>query len=153
MSAFLLPKVRIDAIVTAAIQWADHPEGFRYFYPDADRAPTRYVHLGTADRVGAMLWQANFDRTGSAPLKEWGEPVEELPPYVFEELTGVAEPLLVLKVLACYLYQTAEEPHEWRQGEPAALLDWLEREAITRLPGWDDRPGWPIEDPDVFRAG
>lgn len=71
----------------------------------------------------------------------------------FDELTGVAEPLVVLKALACHRHQTAGDPEEWRESEPAALVGRLESEAIPRLPAWEDRPGWPIEDPDVLRAG
>ena len=152
MSTFLLPKVHIDALLTASIQWADHPEGFRYFWAYSERLPTRSVRRGNADRVGTMLWQANFARTGPAPLEEWGEPVDELPPYGFEELPGTARPLTVLSALACYEYQTADDPEDWRESEPYALLTFLQAEAVRRLPGFEDEP-WPIEDRAVFQGG
>lgn len=61
--------------------------------------------------------------------------------------------LKALKALDCYRFQTAGDPEEWRESEPAALVGRLESEAITWRPAWEDRPGWPIEDRDVFRAG
>ncbi len=55
----------------------------------------------------------------------------------------------VLRALACYGYQTAGEPEEWRESEPYALVEYLTGAAVRRLPGSDDE-SWPIEDRDVF---
>jgi hypothetical protein len=68
MSQNFLPKVHIDALVTAALHWA-RPEGFPY-----RRLMTMSMKTLTranADQVGEMLWRANWDQT-----EEWADPAE-----------------------------------------------------------------------------
>ena len=147
MSQNFLPKVHIDALVTAALHWAE-PESFRY-----RRLMTMSMKTLTpanADQVGEMLWRANWDQT-----EEWAHPdervVPEMPPYAFEELPGTPDPVVVLQAIACYRYQTAGDPEHFEPGEVCGFLEWLTAAAIQQLPGIDTAP-WYIEDRDVFLA-
>ena len=92
-----------------------------------------------------MLWRANWDAVESWVDRE-DRVMAEPPDYVFEPLTGRPDPLLVLKQIAFYRYQTSgDEDQQWLLSEPAAFLDALTQSAIVRLPGEDDRP-WIVED-------
>ncbi|BCJ71402.1 hypothetical protein CS0771_09460 [Catellatospora sp. IY07-71] len=150
MSANFLPKTHIDALVTAALWWGDPDRGFRYHH-----GGPRHVTRENATRVGRMLWQANWDWTMG-----WVDPADyddedgdlrsELEGYVFEELPGEPNPLLVLRALACYVYQTAtDEPDVWRTGEAATFVDYLQAQAVRRLPGIETMP-WYVEQRDAF---
>jgi hypothetical protein len=145
VSANFLPKVHIDVLVTAALRWGE-PDGFHY-----RRLMTmmmRRLTRANADQVGEMLWRANYDHT-----EGWAEPtdrsVPEMPEYVFEELPGEPDPVVVLKAVSCYRYQTAGDPEDFEVTEVCGFLDWLTAAAVRRLPGWDEAP-WYIEDREVF---
>ncbi len=104
-----------------------------------------------ADAVGSMLWRANY-----AATEGWGRveerAVPEMPSYVFEELPGRADPLIVLSAVDCYLYQTSGEPDEFEDTLVFGFTHWLYAAAAMRLPCRDDAP-WPIEHRDVFLHG
>ncbi len=78
--------------------------------------------------------------------------VPEMPSYVFEELPGRADPLIVLSAVDCYLYQTSGEPDEFEDTLVFGFTHWLYAAAAMRLPCRDDAP-WPIEHRDVFLHG
>ena len=147
MSANLLPKVHIDALVTAALHWAD-PDGFRYRRLLTMRMLT--LTTANADQVGEMLWRANYDNTEGWALPE-ERSVVEMPAYTFERLSGHPDPVVVLKAISCYRYQTAGDPEDFEGTEVCGFLDRLTAAAIRQLPGWDEAP-WYIEGRDVFLA-
>jgi len=145
VSATFLPKAHIDALVTAALHWAE-PDGFRYRRLMTMRMLT--LTAANADRVGGMLWRANYDHTeGWAPPEE--RRVAEMPTYAFEPLPGVPDPVVVLRAISCYRYQTAGDPEDFEVTEAYGFLDWLTQTAVHHLPGWGSLP-WVIEDRDVF---
>ncbi|MDT4935447.1 MAG: hypothetical protein QOK11_3339 [Pseudonocardiales bacterium] len=148
MSKNFVDKVHIDALVTAAVKATDRNSGRPFFYYWNG---TRPVTAETADRVGQMLWQANWDVTMSwAPEED--RPFPEIPAYRHDELPGLPNPLLVLHLISYYEYQTVGRPEVWLMTEAAAFLGWLQGHAINRLPGIDEYP-WGLggaEDRDVF---
>jgi hypothetical protein len=139
------PKVHIDALVTAALHWAQ-PEGFRY-----RRLMTMSMKTLTranADQVGQMLWRANWEQT-----EEWADPADrilpEMPSYAFEERPGTPDPVVVLNTISCYRYQTAGDPEDFEPSEECGFLEWVTAAAVQQLPGMASAP-WLIEDRNVF---
>ena len=151
MSAFVVSKSHIDALVTAGL-WLPIPNGpLRWFHPEID--PTRSYHeqagnqrqltRETTGRVGAMLWAENMYSFNARYKEEgWEEP------YVFAELPGTPDPVAVLKMISCYEYQSCEHV-EWRRSEAHQFCDALRLAAIRRLPGYDEAP-WEAKSPAAF---
>jgi hypothetical protein len=143
VSANLVAKTVIDLLVTAAAKWpsaAGTP--FSYYWI---RTGGRDVTLKTADRVGQMLWLHNWEIT-----EGWVErderSVPDPPEYVWEPLAGAPDPLLVLRQISYYQYQSVgDEVEGWLLGEPSAFLRALQSHAQGLLPGMSDLP-WGVGD-------
>lgn len=107
-----------------------------------------------ANRVGAMLWQANFDNVAgglSAAMRRETTGYAALPPYEFDALPGTPEPMAVLRLTSCFIYQTADDPDVWRRSEAQAFLERLRGAAEGKLmDGRDDLP-WALGDGDADR--
>lgn len=165
MSAFMVGKDHIDGLLTAGLEWS-RPSRLKWFYPEigpdderdayARGVPwgprcielceerRRELTLESVGRVGAMLLAENRASVNHRyDEEEWEEP------YLFEPLPGISDPVIVLKAIACYRYQSCEHP-EWERSEARVFIDALEQKAIVHLPGYDDAPGWEIRDRDVF---
>jgi hypothetical protein len=152
VSSYTVNKAVIDALLTAAVRWSeDSPVGFSYHWHDGDGR----VDAGTATAVGQLLWHANwYHADGWVKDAEWArDQVEDVPEpvYEYEPLPGVPAPLVVLRLIDNYTYQTAGEPDEWRPTEPFGFVHALSRAAISRLPGYGDLP-WTLgdEDRDIY---
>jgi hypothetical protein len=162
MSAFVVSTVHIDAMLTAGLRFGP-PSGARlmtWFWPALDAASDRggwtsaqllrqarerrrELTTQTAGRVGAMLLAENRRSVDHRyDEQEWEEP------YLFTPLSGVPDPVIVLKAIACYRYQACEHPG-WPSSEAAAFCDALQTRAIGCLPGYAAAP-WEIDDPRVF---
>ncbi len=119
MSAYVLPKVHIDALLTAALQWGTqhNPGGFGYRRPRTTLM--QYLTRDNADDVGRMLWEANWQATEGTDGRWLGDERDtaDMPPYTFEELPGDADPLVVLKAVSCYDYQTGGDPEQFEDSE------------------------------------
>lgn len=161
MSAFILSKTHIDVLITAGLRYSSGWRGpLTWYWPAIDaesdrgnwtsaelqeqaRQRRRSLTRKTAGRVGAVLLAENrrsvdhrYDET------EWEEP------YVFEQVPGWPDPVIILKAIACYEYQSCEHPG-WRTSEARAFCQALQGRAITLLPGYDEAP-WDINDRTVF---
>jgi hypothetical protein len=166
MSAWELPKVHIDAMLTAGlayqqlgpVQWFWPPireeegvcERGQPWGPECVRLAQerkRQLTPKTAGHVGAMLLAENR-RSVNHRYDE--EEIEE--PYTFDLLPGRVDPVVVLKAIQCYEYQTCEHP-EWESSEAKEFCDALRGRMIHNLPGYDRGPGWPITSPSVFLNG
>jgi hypothetical protein len=165
MSAFVVSAVHIDAMLTAGLR-LDPPHGARpltWFWPQIDAASDpgswtseellrqarerrRELTEQTAGPVGAMLRAENRRSVDHRyDEQEWEQP------YLFTELPGRPDPVVVLKAIACYRYQSCEHPG-WRSSEAVAFCDALQARAIDCLPGYNTAP-WEINDPAVFSTG
>jgi hypothetical protein len=161
MSAFVLSKTHIDVLITAGLRFASGGRGpLTWYWPaidaDSDRGSwtsaelqeqankrRRLLTTQTAGRVGALLLAENrrsidhrYDET------EWEEP------YLFEPAPGWQDPVIVLKAIACYEYQSCEHPG-WETSEAHAFCQALRARTISLLPGYDEAP-WDITDRQVF---
>jgi hypothetical protein len=140
VSANLVTKTQIDLLVTAAVKWPQTPtHPFSYHWAGAGSQP---VTAETADRVGQMLWLHNWEVTEGWVDRE-ERSMADPPDYVYEPLAGVPDPLLVLKQISYYEYQSVDDDEEWLLGEPRAFLRSLQAHAQVLLPGMAELP-WGI---------
>jgi len=166
MSAYVVDKTHVDVLVTAGLSgprsygplswmWpALTPEDERDAYQAGEPWGPRAIELAqerrreltddTAGRVGAMLWAENRRSVNHRYAEdEWEEP------YTFRRLPGQVDPVLVLKAINCYEYQSCEHP-EWMRSEAHEFCQVLRDKMVRQLPGYDDAPGWDVSDPQVF---
>jgi hypothetical protein len=164
MSAYIVSKTHIDALLTAGLhqrwctygplRWFDSEEiddgCFQVgepWGPDSHRwleAHRRELTDATAGFVGAMLWAENRRSVNHRYAEEeWEEP------YVFERLRGIPNPVDVLKALDGYEYQSCEH-REWRSSEAWAFCEALRRRVIHHVPGYENSNAWEISDRNAF---
>ncbi|GHJ45862.1 hypothetical protein Cs7R123_32040 [Catellatospora sp. TT07R-123] len=159
MSAIELPVEHIDAMLSAALAYT--PTGpLRWTWPPIDAASDRgqwtsaklqrqaterrrELTAATAGQVGAMLLATNRDS-----VNHRYDETEIEPPYLFTRVPGDPDPVVVLKAVDCYEYQSCEHPG-WRDSQAREFCDALRALAISRLPGYRRAP-WLISEPDVF---
>lgn len=149
MSAFVVSKAHIDYIVHAALACG-------YVKYDGE-----VVSRENADHVGRALWKTNVDsvthRYPQDTLHSGTLPGpcdldhESLLTYKCPALpTRRFDPVVALKALDCYEYQSCELPN-WRETPAYRFCDWLRDSLIGKLPGYDDAP-WEIEDAHAVAA-
>lgn len=97
----------------------------------------------TAGYVGAMLLAEN---RASVDHRYNESEIEE--PYLFRALKGSVDPIVVLKAISCYEYQSCEHP-EWEQSEARRFCLALTDKMVGMLPGYEAAP-WEISDRDIF---
>lgn len=171
----MVSKAHIDALVTAGLDvqckpltWIAQPitdeeeseafvsggfEGTAALYRERRRELT-YL---TADEVGRMLWgecarSVMYRYPDIADGGDWPGPAdfetEQVMGYTFQRLPGVVDPVVVLKALSCYEYQSCEHP-EWRSSEAWQFCNALRDAMVDKLPGYEKAP-WGIDDRSVF---
>ena len=138
MSAFVVRKRHIDVLITAGIVFKR--DGGLYWYDATNQ--TRKLDYTTADEVGTMLLAENVKSVNH----RYGEN-EESEPYAFTRVSGTPDPIVVLKAIACYEYQSCEHDG-WKRSDAHAFCDALQSVAIHALPGYGNAP-WEI--PDGYR--
>jgi hypothetical protein len=169
MSAFVVDKAHIDAMVAAGLE-SEYGNTLRWWFPDRE---VRQLTRLNADEVGAMLWSENVrsvDYRYSPPGREaiygegWETPDQDLPgryvtatlpgfdvevsapeylqPYTFSMPKRSYSPVEILKAISCFAYQSCETD-DWRETEAFAFCEALQEDCIGRLPGMSDAP-WGI---------
>ena len=166
MSAYIVSREHIDALVTAAQSRAigcANASPFRWWCSNG--AGERFVKfLQMHDQAGAtaagrMLWLENLksvaarypsdgsgQRPGPCDLTD-----EEMASYEFKQLPGTPGPVIVLQAIKGLEYQSCEHD-DWESSEAKAFLDALRDACIRVLPGMDAAP-WEITDRYVFEPG
>lgn len=169
MSAFVVSKTHIDAMVTAGVRFGEpgrsrlqgsHP--VRWFAPGMEEEEGAYeegqawgpraceiaekyrreITLDTAEQTGQMLWAENRRSVNHRYAEEEWEEV-----YQFEELGNEVDPITVLNAISCYEYQSCEHP-DWEKSEAFAYCRALKDRCISILTQNDDT--WEINDPEIF---
>jgi hypothetical protein len=143
MSAFLVELAHIDVLVRAGLstvlpydttlQWLD------------DVGDRQELTPATAGRTGAMLIAANMASVNYRYTRDDVEPV-----YLHTDRPFRPDPVVVLKAIACFEYQSCEPPG-WHDSEASSFCVNLRARMIHRLPGYDDAP-WVITDLAQARA-
>ncbi len=166
MSAFMQSTTHIDALLTAGLRFARHSplrwstraltdeekavshQAGEPWGPEAHTVAKRVMReltRETAGQVGAMLLAQN---RYSVDFRYAEEEIEE--PYLFSELPGHPDPLIVLNAIAGYEYQACETP-DWQETEAQSFCHALRAACINALPGYREiESGWSINDRDVF---
>ncbi len=162
MSAWVVSKTHIDLLVTAGLVLPGRAvvnSNLNWY----SQGPNPH-HLGTldhtnADEVGVMLWAENYrsvdkrypgaDDKGDLPGPEGFTGATTLT-YQHTMIPGVIDPVVVLKAIGCYEYQSCEHD-EWPTSPAFAYCRALEKHAIQLLPGYDAAP-WGFDDPAYFTS-
>jgi hypothetical protein len=124
MSAWIVAKAHIDALLTSAI-----------FRSGASFTPTR---IENADKIGSMLWAENHKSVNFRYKDK-----QTAPPYTFKRRAVPLTPVEVLKAIDCLEYQSCEHKG-WKASEAKAWLDQFRAHTIGQLPGYNDAP-WGID--------
>jgi hypothetical protein len=124
MSAYIVDKATIDAIVTGYLKHTATASG-------VTEPPATLTELAT--KVGAMLWQENYNSVNARYRNN-----DVRPPYTFEPLS--VPPSILLGSLKCYRYQSCEHDG-WETSDSYQIVD----EMILSLESNGINPsGWGI---------
>jgi hypothetical protein len=139
MSAFLVGKPHIDALVTLAL------------HGPSDRGP-RYPGDGWSlanrcqpDALGRLLWRENLASVRYRYAQDGCASDDDLAGYTYTYAAATRPPLTAvqgLKALACLRYQSCEHP-AWEASEAHAFCQQLQAALIAGLPGYEDA-AWEI---------
>ena len=146
MSAWIVNKAHIDAMVTAA-QFCGRDYGSFYYWHERD---AHYVTFETEDDVGQMLWSENvasvsYRYNGDTDLPG---PIPTPDPTSYEfTRSRPFSPVEMLSAIDCYEYQSCEHPG-WKDSQAHAFCQALRHQMIGCLPGYDEAP-WGISDREV----
>ena len=143
MSAWMVSKRHVDYLLSAALRYGKvHP--LRWYLPATTETPQPYEERRrelapeNASSVGAMLWTENRVSVNHRYNQKGG-----LQSYRFARYPGDVDPVVVLKSIRCYVYQSCEHPG-WEQSEARAFCDALTLACFDKLPGYDAAP-WGID--------
>lgn len=167
MSAFIVDKAHIDALVAAGLK---SQYGCELTWRYADE--WRKLNHTNATEVGAMLMAENVrsvEYRYSPPGREaiygegWETPDQDLPgklvvteiapgvtisapeylaPYTYTQPKRDHSPVEILKAIGCLDYQSCETP-DWTETEAYAFLQSLKDNQIEQLPGMREA-AWEI---------
>lgn len=133
MSAFVVNKRHIDAIITAGL--THNPSRDLSWDFDENR---QELTRETANRVGAMLWAENIAsvRYRYADADVSGMVPADSESYVWATV-GQVSVVQVLKFIDCLEYQSCEHP-EWNDSEAKVFCNALRNSLIFHLPGYKE---------------
>ena len=151
MSAYVVSKRHIDAMVTAAlgIRRRERSSTFSWYVETGDQSAVERHELDetNADEIGAMLWNENVKSVRYCYPDDDGDnlpgPIDFTPgdadAYAFERLMCPLTAIETLKVISSYEYQSCEHP-AWRNvtNVARAFCERLEGAAIYGLDGYED---------------
>ena len=163
MSAFVVRKEHIDALVVLAVQgprervpapcswltrrwYVTEGRALRSMSADEVRAAAREASGGDVNRIGQFLISENVasvryryaDSDPESMIPDWTGL-----PYVLERSRATVRPTSVegLKAIDCYEYQSCEHPG-WETSDASAFCESLRRGLIAALPGYSEANGW-----------
>jgi hypothetical protein len=149
MSAFIVDKAHIDALVDVAVNGpkGHYPNWSAYWYHQGKSTDAR----DNPDDTGRMLWATNFDSVAYRYDSETDLPgpiginEPEVMAYSFKRrpLNARLTPVAALKALDGYEYQSCEHP-EWQDSKAHAFCTMLRSRLIGVLPGYDEADTWSI---------
>ena len=156
MSAWVVDKKHIDLLITAGLMFPQMR--MRNTYQEWTR-DNHHVRLTdeNADAIGGQLWAENY--TSVKSLYGVTDDSEDVPgpadfeatqvlTYTFTRVPGTLDPVVVLKALDCYEYQSCEHDG-WKTSGAHEFCEVLRSVAISILPGYDDAP-WDFDDQNYF---
>ena len=150
MSAYIVDHDHIDALLSYAIQ-----HNVRYVVRDPVAACIE-ITKQNATEIGRILLDEN-DR--SVRSRYPGFSADELPgtigedaaKYKFRLWPAPGDAMTILKACEGYDYQACETD-DYETSLAAIIIRAIRKWAISRLPGYDDSPGWSMHRPVRKRA-
>ena len=141
MSAYIVSHSLIDAVLTIAV----HENG-SYGGPRYRKTKDSSVEIteGNATEIGRVLLAEN---ERSVMHRYPGGTLDDMPGKIGERSANYyfkprkAEPVAVLKALDCLDYQSCETD-DWQESEAFRVVAAIRDHAISRLPGYENGPGW-----------
>lgn len=152
MSSWIVAKEHIDLLVTAGLTFPNARiigNRLRWFVPAPGGGPEIEGTLteDNADEIGAKLWAENYAGvTHRYPSEADGG--DSLPRYRYRPVPGPLDPVVVLKELHYYRYQSMDHPG-WKHSMGHAFYEALMHACIVILPGYDEAP-WGFDDRQFF---
>jgi hypothetical protein len=155
MSAYIVSKAHIDALVSAAATTAnaDHGDAGLSWYHEGETCSLGYNDVFMGSQIGQMLWAENLasiharypdtlesDSNYPGPADFDSSSVAN---YQFSNAQPLA-PVVILKALNCYEYQSCEHAG-WATSEAFAFCEALRGKMIRKLDGYNDAP-WEIRE-------
>lgn len=141
MSAYIVEKATIDAILTFALKGRQKFGTIKRI--NSDHRPGEYTVVGdyTPDQIGQALWDENV-RSVNARYREQSEfeiykfrAVYKLPGKDGRYLA----PIDIIKICQCLEYQSCEHDG-WQDSFAKDFLDRVVDACIRALPGYEDAP-------------
>jgi hypothetical protein len=152
VSAWIVSRTHIDLLIEAGQQMVRRRIGdaVMRWYVDGHGF---HLDQQNRDQVGSMLWLENY-----AGVTQRYPHVDDLPgPYLeglevlgysFTAVSGTLDPVVVLKAITCYEYQSRE--HEgWNTSPTRAFCAARRDHCVAALPGYVEAP-WGFEDRAFF---
>lgn len=150
MSAFVVDKAHINALLQYGLSFRYGGNGNVTWYVEAEQPTDRYRKLTSdnVDQIGQMLLDECIE---SVQYRYEDSPRTDLPgrtdgeyllPFQHKPLSRTPSPVEVLKLIACYEYQSCEHPG-WHTSEAKVFCDALRHFAINGLPGYEEAP-WEL---------
>ncbi len=152
MSAWIVAKEHIDLLVHAGLHLPRHGK-LRWY-----RTDNHWFELdrSNANEIGGKLWAENLasvagrypndadgDRPGPMDFKD-----HDVLTYRFQEIPGRIDPVVVLKSIACYEYQSCEHAG-WQDSDAKRICEALTQACVNALPGYDAAP-WGFDQRRFF---
>lgn len=145
MSAYVVSKAHIDYLVNAAVVVGIRHQSPMFF--DRERAAS----YGNGTAIGRALWAENHasvayrypDCADGGLPGPIGLDDETIAAYTYATPRRAFNPVVAIKAVGCYQYQSCEHP-EWGESAAKAFTDDLLWRLIEELPGYDEAP-WGIE--------
>jgi len=138
MSAYIVPKVQIDALVMGAEFFRQQAYGpFKYRFQGERK--TLGVDVSVQE-FGQILWNENYKSVNALYDEK-----DEAPIYQFSRLPGSPSLAKIAAAVRNYEYQSCEHP-DWQKSEAYAICESM-RESIVRQVSSGD---WGVDGPDYF---
>lgn len=143
MSAFVLSKKHIDAMLTFAVNY-NRGEGMHLYGLEDKPVHLRLDQQNELNRVGQELVNQNV-RSVNYRYRA-SEHIDQSEPdiYTFAMYRKPLSPVEILKACQCYDYQACETD-DYQETKAAKLVETIRHYAINSLPGYD-KAQWGIDD-------
>jgi hypothetical protein len=141
MSAYMVGYDHIDALLS----FASTPRhgSTSYYVPDEGQT---YITTANATEIGRILLREN-ERSINARYPDQIDMVDEpAENYVFKSWPAPLSAVSILKACSCFDYQACETD-DYDKSLAWTIINAIRARAISRLPGYEDAPGWEFRRP------
>jgi hypothetical protein len=138
MSAFIVPKEHIDALLTWANDTPEYGQPRQIHFRANGVTGYAIPYWENLDHFGQLLTEAN--QTSVNARYSENEPPEE---YHWSRFPRKLSPVEVIKACHCFSYQACEYDG-WKDSKAKQIIDDLRESAVRLLPGYENA-AWSID--------